>query len=457
MNYRLRDFPALLATPAGRAQLRTGAGYRLWPLSSRLARLYRRSVARRTRVVAVVGSFGKTTTTRAVSAALGVPAHPNMLRNAWSSVALALLRIRPAQRHAVIEVGIAAPGQMARYAPVVLPDIVVVTSIGSEHNRSLATLEVTRHEKAEMVRALAPSGIAVLNADDPNVRWMAGQTAARVVTFGFGADCDVRATDYRLDWPAGSRFRVSAFGEESDVAVRFLGRHLVHATLAAIAVARLEGVALADALGRLHAVQPAPGRMQPVALPDGVTVLRDDCKSNPETMHAALDVLGEIPARRRIVVFGDVAEPPSSQHALYRELGRRVAAIAAHLVVVGPNPGRYAGGARRAGMPAERIHDGGRTPRPAAAIVAKLLQPGDVVLIKGRGTQMLDRVRLILEGRPVRCDIGYCSLNRSDCEGCPMVESGWGTHRVVMVRRPARRASPATAGESPRSRARPAR
>jgi len=63
-----------------------------------------------------------------------------------------------------------------------------------------------------------------------------------------------------------------------------------------------------------------------------------------------------------------------------------------------------------------------------------LLQPGDVVLIKGRDTQMLDRVRLILEGRRVGCDIVFCSLHRSSCEGCPMLESGWGTHRVVMER-----------------------
>ena len=434
MKYRLRDIPALFATAGGRAQLRNGAMYRGWPVMARLARLWRQTRARRTRVVAVVGSFGKSTTVGAVSAVLGVRPHAAMLRNAWSAVALAVLRVRPAQRHAVIEVGIAAPGQMAQYARVVRPDIVVVTSIGSEHNRSLVTLEVTRAEKARMVGALAPSGVAVLNGDDPNVMWMAGQTRARVVTFGFGAQCDVRASDFRLEWPAGSRFRVSALGEERDVAVRFLGRHLVYPALAAIAVAKLEGVALDAALPLLQAVPPVPGRMQPVPLPNGAIVLRDDCKSVLETMHAALDVLADIPAPRRIVVFGDVAEPPSNQRPLYQDLGRRVAAIAAHFVVVGHGLQRYAGGAKRAGMPPEAIHDGGRMPRQAAAVLARLLQPGDVVLIKGRDTQMLDRVRLILEGRRVGCDIVFCSLHRSSCEGCPMLESGWGTHRVVMER-----------------------
>ncbi len=434
MKYRLRDVPALFATAGGRAQLWVGAMYRVWPLTSRLAWLWRRTRARRTRVVAVVGSFGKSTTASAVSAALGVPPHASMLHNAWSAVALAVLRIRPSQRHAVIEVGIAAPGQMAQYARVVRPDVAVVTSIGSEHNRSLVTLEVTRAEKARMVGALAPAGVAVLNGDDPDVMWMAGQTRARVVTFGFGARCDVRASDFRLDWPAGSRFRVTALGEEREVAVRFLGRHLVYPALAAIAVAKLEEVALDAALARLQAVAPVPGRMQPVPLANGAIVLRDDYKSVLETMHAALDVLAEVPAPRRIVLFGDVSEPPSNQRPLYRDLGRRVAAIAAHFVVVGHGLQPYASGAKAAGMPPESIHDGGRTPRQAAAVLADLLQPGDVVLIKGRGNQMLDRVRLILEGRRVGCDIVLCSLHRATCEGCPMLEAGWGTRRVVMER-----------------------
>jgi UDP-N-acetylmuramyl pentapeptide synthase len=223
-----------------------------------------------------------------------------------------------------------------------------------------------------------------------------------VVTFGFGARCDVRASDFRLDWPAGSRFRVTALGEEREVVVRLLGRHLVYPTLAAIAMAKLEGVALDTALARLQAVAPVAGRMQPVPLANGAIVLRDDCKSVLETMHAALDVLAEVPAPRRIVLFGDVSEPPSNQRALYQDLGRRVAAIAAHFVVVGHSLRLYASGAIRAGMPRESIHDGGRTPRQAATLLADLLQPGDVVLVKGRGTRML--------------------------------EGGWGAHRVVMER-----------------------
>ncbi|HEX8013144.1 MAG TPA: UDP-N-acetylmuramoyl-tripeptide--D-alanyl-D-alanine ligase [Casimicrobiaceae bacterium] len=422
----------MLQTPIGRWKLRQGVGYRLWPVTSLLARAYRRAVLRHTRVIAVVGSFGKSTTARAVSAVLNVPEHPGMLLNSWGEVASALLRVRPSQAHAVIEVGIARPGEMQAYAGTVRPDIAIVTAVGSEHNRSLGTLEATRAEKSWMVRALPRSGTAILNADDPNVLWMRGKTEARVVTFGFGEACDVRAESVRIDWPHGTRFRLKAFGHERDVAIRLIGRHMIYPALAAIAASQLAGRSLDGALALLESLPPTPGRMEPTALPQGAFVLRDDFKSALETMHAALDAFAEIPARRRLVVLGDVSEPPGPQRPIYQALAERVARMASHLIVIGHGLEAYSSGARRGGMPKSSIIDGGRTPQQAAEALGKLLQPGDVVLIKGRNTQMLDRIRLILQGRRVGCNITFCNVHTLYCNDCPMLERGWGKHRVIM-------------------------
>ncbi len=93
MRYRWRDIPALFATPVGRAQLIEGINYRLWPVSSRLARVYRRTLVRRTRVVVIVGSSGKSTTVRAVAAAIDLPPADTLLYNAWGSISRAMLRI----------------------------------------------------------------------------------------------------------------------------------------------------------------------------------------------------------------------------------------------------------------------------------------------------------------------------------------------------------------------------
>lgn len=432
MKFRLRDLPAMLATPAGRVHVRHGIAYRGWPLLSRLAGLYRRTLARHTRVIAVAGSYGKSTTTRAVATALGLPAHHAMTFNSWSWIAFALLRIRPGQRHAVIEVGISKPGQMKVYARTVGPDIAVMTSVGSEHHRSLGTIEVTRAEKSWMLQVLPPSGTAVLNGDDPNVMWMREKTRARVVTFGFGATCDVRADEVRLDWPRGSRFRITAFGQQREVAVRLIGRHMIYPVLAAAAVAHLEGFALDRTLARLADLAPTPGRMEPVLLRNGVTVLRDDFKSSLETVHSALDVLAEIPAPRRVVLLGSVSEPPGPQRPIYQALGERVAGMATHLVVFNHDFDPVWSGARRAGMPRSSVTTAARTVHDAAEALSGVLHPGDVLLIKGRGPEKLDRVRLILEGHKVGCDIRYCSFRTVECEDCAMLERGWGKHRVIM-------------------------
>ena len=421
----------MLATPAGRIHLQQGVAYRLWPLLSLAATAYRRTLVRRTRVIAVAGSFGKSTATRALIAALDVPIHPAALCNSWQWVAFSVLRMRASQRHAVIEVGISKRGHMRRYARVVRPDVAVVMSVGSEHRRSLGTLEVTRAEKSWIVRALPASGIAVLNGDDGNVMWMKDKTGARVVTFGFGASCDVRALDMRLDWPRGMRLSVDAFGERRDFAVRLLGRQMVYPILAAIAVACLEGRPLDGTLSRLAALTPTTGRMEPVPIAGGVTVLRDDFKSAFETMHAALDVLAEIPARR-IVLFGAVNEPPGPQRPVYQALGERLARIASYAAVFAHDFDPYWSGAHRAGMPREAFVDAGRTVHDAAEALRRMLQPGDVLLIKGRGPEKLDRVRLLLEGRKVGCEIRYCSFRTIECADCPMLERGWGRHRVIM-------------------------
>jgi UDP-N-acetylmuramoyl-tripeptide--D-alanyl-D-alanine ligase len=432
MRFRLRDVPEMLCTPAGRLHIRHGIAYRLWPVLSRVARLYRRTAVRHTRVIAVAGSFGKSTTTRALVEALGAPLHRATLFNSWLWIAFAVLRIRPGQRYAVIETGISNRGQMKGYARTVRPDVAVMTSVGSEHHRSLGTLEVTRAEKSWMLQALPASGAAVLNGDDPNVMWMKEKTRARIVTFGFGEACDVRAEDVRLDWPRGSRFHLSAFGEKRDVTVRLIGRHMIYPILAAIAVAGVEGFALDQTLARLRDLPPTRGRMDPVLMPNGVTVLRDDFKSSLETVHTALDVLAKVPQARRIALLGAVSEPPGIQRQVYQALGERVAGIASHLIVFNHDFAPYSSGARRAGMPKASVVNAGRTVHDAAEALSQLLLPGDVLLIKGRGPEKLDRVRLILEGRVVRCDIRYCSFRALDCVDCPMLERGWGTHRVIM-------------------------
>lgn len=438
MRHKWRHILALAAlarTPLGRFELLHSLYNRAWPLLSRWAILHRLTLGRNARVVAVVGSFGKSTTTRALHAALGGPLHHYSLWGGGGAVWRAVLRIRPRDRHAVIEVAIDRPGQMEVLARLVRPDITVVMSVGSEHNRSLKTLEVTRAEKSEMVKALPESGIAVLNGDDPNVLWMKSQTRARVIAFGFNESNDIRASGITLDWPHGTRFKLHAGGETRDLRVRLIGRHMVYPILAAVAVSLAEGFTLDQVVPALETLSPTPGRMEPVRLENGAIILRDEFKSAVETIEAALDTFSQIPAERRIVIFGNIEEPSGNQRQLYRSIGEYIAKVSSRALFVVRQSDvykSYATGASRGGLPRHKLlYYAQENMIEVVEALRSDLGPGDVVLIKGSSVQRLDRIALALMGRTVRCDISYCNV-RLRCGQCPMLERGW---KVDSIRR----------------------
>ena len=347
-------------------------------------------------------------------------------RNAGSFLARAMFRVRPWHRFSAIEVGVNGPGTMHPNVAMIRPDIVVVTSIGSEHNRSFKTLEATRHEKAEMVRGLSETGLAVLNGDDPNVLWMKGETNARSITFGFETTNDVRAQKLSFEWPRGMRFILCTNGETREVTTRLVGRHMVYSILAAAAAAVGEGVDLDEALPRVETVGPTPGRMQIVPLKGGAFLLRDDYKSSMETIETALETLAEIPSKNRIAVLGEVSEPPGSQGPIYKSLGELAARAATKVIVVGEKRAfeRYRAGLCAGGMPRESIVHASRSAIGVAELLQESLEPEDVVLVKGKDVQRLERVSFALMGQKVRCDLTRCYMKATRCGTCSLLGQG---------------------------------
>lgn len=413
----------LIGSKPGRMELRRRYTTRLWPALAPIARTYRKTLGRRTRIVAVVGSVGKTTTMRSVSAVLGVDVSRAALlnMNSFGAIGRAMLGIRPWQKWAVLEVAIRGPGHMRPHAETVRPNVVVVTAIAGDHWQSFHTLEATRDEKAEIVRWLPTSGVAILNADDANVRWMATQTKARVVLVGEAEDAEVRVAEIELDWPHGTRFTVHLGGEAHAVKTRLVGRHMVFPALAAIAVAYIEGASLEAAIAALAEFAPTPGRMQTMPLPNGAFVLRDDFKATEDAFAAALDTFATIPATRRIAVIGEISEETS--HQAYRGVGQQAGAFVDRAIFVGAskNMRTFRSGATGAGLDRDQIahvHHAWE----ATELLRGDLQPGDAVLIKGRWQQALGRVGLALAGRDVHCTVDPCPFKRMLCDICPFLE-----------------------------------
>ncbi|MFH1153275.1 MAG: Mur ligase family protein [Pseudomonadota bacterium] len=398
------------------------------------ARLHRRFFIHKTNITAVVGSFGKTTTTQCIAAALDIKPPRQPGGNSGISLAENILQVKHPDAYGVIEVGISGKGQMARHVKMVRPDITVVTSIGSEHNRSLGTLDVTRHEKAYMVRALGKTGLAVLNGDDPNVLWMKSQTQAKVVTFGLGPDNHFRASDIRLNWPMGTCFKLHSGYDTVDVTSPFLGKHMVYPVLAAAAVAHHHGVDLVDWLSRVARLDPMQGRIQPVLSQNGAIVLRDDYKAAAETIHAALDLMEEIPVTRKFIVLGEVNEPCGNQDQVYRRIGERLGkAVSRGFFLCSTKSFRnYSGGAVSKGFPRDCLCNAGTNGLfNLITMLQSELKPGDVLLVKGRNSQRLERIAFALQGRKINCLLPLCDAQSIACWNCPMLEQGWPKGNIV--------------------------
>ena len=411
-------------SPGGRNFLLWQVLYHSRFLLFTIARLYRVTLARRMSVVMVVGTFGKTTTTRAILQALGQRPDHWSERNAnnQGSVAWSLLRHPPWRSHVVIEAGILGPNTMAPYARCLRPNIVVVTCVGSEHLQSFTGIEQLRSEKAEAVRALETNGIAVLNRDDPHVQWMAHETRARIVWYGYHHESDVQGVSWSNDWPDGGKLEFTCYGQAHHVASQLTGRHSSYALLAAVAVAQVENRSMAEASTDLTALSPTPGRMQRRLTADKVWLLRDDFKSTWETVHAALDALVGIPGRITIVL-GGIDSPPKPQRPAYRRVAARAAELADEIVLVGPTGPFYSAELERHRIGGARLQtvQAFRQVSDASDYLKSRLQPGDVVFIKGRKSERLARLALALEGREVRCNVEGCRLHFQNCDDCALL------------------------------------
>ena len=405
------------------AKLRRACSYSAWPVLAPLARRRRKHLKDSVSVVAVVGSFGKTTAARTIGAVLDCSTVSG--RNSWSFLALGILGLGRDAKSAVFEVAIARRGQMCHYARLLRPDVTVVTSIGSEHLLSMKNLEGVRQEKSVMVAVMDSDGLVLLNGDDPNVLWMRDRTKAKVVTFGFGEENDIRARGYKVNWPHGTQFKLHTVTGAWDVDLPLIGRPMVYSALAAAAVGISQGIEVETILERLGGLQPAPGRMEPTLLSSGAWALRDDHKSGIETIQTAIRTLAEIDAPRRIAVLGDITEEMGSVRAIYRDLGDELGQIADLLLLTGRHARSVAVGARRAGMAAEAVIDCGKNIFKATEILESYLLPGDVLLLKGRYEQRLRRIALALAGKTVNCRLSQCDVKGLHCETCPALAKGW--------------------------------
>ncbi len=340
--------------------------------------------------LAVTGSVGKTTTKEMLRRALSAlgPTHASAAsHNNHIGVPLTLARLPVEAAFAVFELGMNRPGEIRAHSRLVQPQLAAITRIAPAHLGAFPDLAAIARAKAEIFETTPPPRLALLPADDgelPRLRDHARTAGvAHILTFGFAPGADVRGLALAREAAGGQRLVAEVLGRRLEVRLAAPGRHLAHnalLVLAALAALELDVAAGARALSGFRALA-GRGRRLRLHLPRGGSCLLLDeaYNANPASMRAALALLAELPARRRLAVLGAMAELGEASERLHAELAAPVLAAGVDRL--------YTRGeamlALRRQLPAERLGPHLATVAELEALLADELQEGDVLLVKG--------------------------------------------------------------------------
>jgi UDP-N-acetylmuramoyl-tripeptide--D-alanyl-D-alanine ligase len=355
----------------------------------RLASAVRRHWGKR--VIAITGSAGKTTTKEAVAAVLGtrfvVMRSQGNLNNGYG-LPLQLLRLEPEHDVAVVEMGMSAPGEIAALCHIAAPDWGVVTNVGHAHAEGFADgIAGIARAKYELVAALPRHGVAFLNCDDAYVSQFGRDFEGKAVYFGRGPCGDPHVESVELLGAEGLKMQVRAGEQHCELRLHLPGEHNGWNALAAIAVGVEAGIPLAECCAALGGLQPEDKRGQVLTV-RGATIINDAYNSNPEALKSMIAMLAGMPARRKILVAGEMLELGPEAEALHAACGVAAAKAGIELVI---------GVRGKARQIADAAHEGGvealflETPEAAGEWLREHLESGDAVLLKGSRGVRLER------------------------------------------------------------------
>ena len=346
-------------------------------------------------LVAITGSNGKTTTKEMCAAILAVrfATHKNRgnLNNAYG-LPLTLLAREAEHEALVVEIGMNHRGEIAPLAEIAAPTVGVITNVGTAHIEHLGDQDTIALEKGDLIAALSPDAVAIVNADDARVMAQAQRTRARVVSFGVAESADVRATDIR-DRVGSFDFTLVTPEGTRAVNVPGLGQPTVPNALAASAAALAAGASLDDIAPGLAAFAPAAGRMGRAQTEDGTQIIDDTYNANPHSMFEALESLvraaGSEPA---VAVVGDMGELGDRAEAAHRDTGRRAAELGVGAIIaLGEFSDRVIAGATAVDTFTGRTHIASDH-EDAARTADAFAGPDGWILVKGSRSMRMERV-----------------------------------------------------------------
>jgi UDP-N-acetylmuramoyl-tripeptide--D-alanyl-D-alanine ligase len=350
-------------------------------------------------LIAITGSNGKTTTKEMAASILAQ--RFRLLKNEGNlnnhiGVPLTLLRLESAHEVAVIEMGINRPGELRRLCEIAQPQAGLITNIGPTHLEFLGDVDGVARAKGELLEALTPDSMAILNADDEHYQSLATKVRGGLMTFSLRSQADVMATAVTLHPDRGPTFRlrIRTGGKpgEVEVSLPLMGRHNIYNAIGAAAIATYQGMDLDEIRQGLEGFRPVSMRSQLLEL-KGFHILNDAYNANPASMKSALETLSALgTGGQKIAVLGDMLELGEAAEVAHREIGREVARVGIqYLITLGPMAQQIAQGALSAGMEDHRVMCS-QEPEDVGEKVLKVARPGDYILVKGSRKMKMENI-----------------------------------------------------------------
>ena len=380
------------------------------------------------KIVAVTGSVGKTSTKEAIFTVLsthfrtrkspksynsnwGVPLTILGLNSEWNSPwgwlvnmvkGMGAIFAREYPEILVLEMGVDRPGDIDYLLSMVKPNVSVVTAIGEipVHVEFFSGPKAVAYEKGKIVRATLRDGTTILNFDDEVVSSMRAEAPGNTVTFGVGKGADMKVSQYKLLTetgpagmvPKGVTFKLDYKGNTVPIRLEgAFGKQQMYVVSAAAAVGAAFDLNLIKIAEALATYKPAPGRLHVVEGIKDSLIVDDTYNASPMAMHAALDTLKDMPARRKIAVLGDMLEIGKYTIEAHQAMGELAAPILNLLITVGPRAKFIAKEAIARGMDKKNVLEFPSS-KDAGRALQEMITPGDLILVKGSQSMRMEHV-----------------------------------------------------------------
>jgi len=307
----------------------------------------------------------------------------------------------------VLEYGADKPGDIKYLTSIARPDIAVVTGISDipVHVEFYDSPEDVATEKCNLVKILADKGTTILNADDPLVAGMADKTNASCLFYGFSSDADVQIKQFTNrssnGAPLGVSFEIKTEQKSASIIIDgVLGRGTAYTVASAVACGSIFGIELAKSAEVLSSLQLLPGRARIIEGNHNIWIIDDSYNASLSAVLESLVALESIQAKRKIAVLGGMMELGKYSDKAHKDIGQRVATVADIVIGIGDKGKQIISAVSTSGVKTMWFESS----ILVAEEIKKIVQEGDVVLVKGSQSVRAERIVKALMKHPEKAD-----------------------------------------------------